>query len=115
MYKENIGRDFKTSLLKKERCVRDIIFTAAQILLLKSFIVQVFLKTRGEKEKLLVTTHHVFYLFGELFRHFHQIQNCRLQILLSFWERINMSATGRHLGNTSKTPIDCASGRYRAP
>ena len=27
----------------------------------------------------------------------------------------NVYATGRHLGNTSEPPIDCARRRYRAP
>ena len=52
-------------------------------------VVQV-LKTLCEKEKLLVTSnfsfsHSVFYPFRELFPHFHQIQNCCLQ-LRSVWK-----------------------------
>ena len=48
------------------------------------------LKTLWEKEKLLVTSNFsfsrsVFYLFGEVFCHFHQIWNSRLQTL-SFWK-----------------------------
>ena len=30
-------------------------------------------------------------------------------------EKVNVPATGRHLGNTSETPIDCARGLYRVP
>ena len=71
--------------------------------MIKIFHFTSLLKTLWEKEKLLVTTHHVFYPFGELFCHFHQIQNCRLHPLLLFWERINASATGCHLENTSET------------
>ena len=58
------------------------------------------LKTLWEKEKLLVTSnfsfsHSVFYLYEELFFHFRQIWNCRLQTLsvwksrkFVIWERV---------------------------
>ena len=61
------------------------------------------LKTLWKKEKLLVTSnfsfsHSVFYLFEELFCHFRQLSNCRLQTVsvskrLNFviWERVNLS------------------------
>ena len=63
------------------------------------------LKTLWEKEKLLVTSnfsfsHSVFYPFLEIFCHFHQIWNCRLQSL-SVWKRLKCVVWERvkRLGN----------------
>ena len=61
------------------------------------------MKTLWEKEKLLVTSNFsfsqsVFYPFGKLVFHFHQICNCRLRTL-SVWKRLKFVVWER---------VDCA-------